>query len=96
MATELERIVEVEQRSKSNTHRIDALETNYEALRKITSSIEVMAVKMQNISEKVDTLNAKVSKVEEVPAARWNLVIDKLLTGLVGALAGAIVAAIMR
>ena len=96
MATELERIVEVEQRSKSNTHRIDALETNYEALRKITSSIEVMAVKMQNISEKVDSLDSKVNDAEKVPAARWNLLINTLLTGAVGAIVGAIVAAIFH
>jgi hypothetical protein len=67
LPTELERLVEVEQRSKSNTYRINALETNYDALRKITTSVEVMAVKMQDIAEKVDNMNAKVEKVDKIP-----------------------------
>lgn len=96
MATELERLVEVEQRSKSNTHRIDALETNYEALREIASSIKVLAVKQESIAKNVDALSTKVNDIDKMPAARWNLLINTLLTGAVGAIVGALMAFVLK
>ena len=46
-----ERLVEVEQRSKSNTHRLDAVEKNQEALNSIATSVAVMAEQQKNISD---------------------------------------------
>lgn len=60
-------IIETEQRSKSNMHRIDALEKdlkevrNYqEAIYKIASSVEKIALRVSHIEEKVDDTNQKV------------------------------------
>ncbi len=61
--TEAERImlIETEQRSKANSHRIDALVKNLEkmneenkAIYKIATSVEVMAEKLGSIEAKVD------------------------------------------
>ena len=66
-----ERLVEVEQRSKSNTHRLDAVEKNQEALNSIATSVAVMAEQQKNISDKVDTIDAKVDTLEGKPGKRW-------------------------
>lgn len=80
-----ERLVEVEQRSKSNTHRLDAVEKNQEALNSIATSVAVMAEQQKNISDKVDTIDAKVDTLEAKPGKRWDGLVDKLLFAAAGA-----------
>lgn len=80
-----ERLVEVEQRSKANTHRLDAVEKNQEALNSIATSVAVMAEQQKNISEKVDTIDDKVSTLEGKPGKRWESLVDKLLFSVAGA-----------
>lgn len=80
-----ERLVEVEQRSKSNTHRLDAVEKNQEALNSIATSVAVMAEQQKNISDKVDTIDAKVDTLESKPGKRWEGLVDKLLFAAAGA-----------
>ena len=80
-----ERLVEVEQRSKSNTHRLDAVEKNQEALNSIATSVAVMAEQQKNISDKVDTIDAKVDTLESKPFKRWESLVDKLLAAAAGA-----------
>ena len=80
-----ERLVEVEQRSKSNTHRLDAVEKNQEALNSIATSVAVMAEQQKNISDKVDTIDAKVDTLESKPGKRWERLVDKLRFAVAGA-----------
>lgn len=80
-----ERLVEVEQRSKSNTHRLDSVEKNQEALNSIATSVAVMAEQQKNISDKVDTIDAKVDTLEGKPGKRWESLVDKLLFTAAGA-----------
>ena len=42
------RLAEVDARSKSNTHRIDALEKSQEVLNKLATSVEVMATELKH------------------------------------------------
>ena len=83
-----ERLVEVEQRAKSNTHRLDTVEKNQEALNSIATSVAVMAEQQKNISEKVDTIDDKVSTLEGKPGKRWEGLVDKALAVLIGAFIG--------
>ena len=96
------RLAEVDARSKSNTHRIDALEKNQEALHKLATAAEVMATEQKHQTEaikeikaNVDSLTEKVEAVEQKPAKRWDGMVDKFLYGLVGVLAGALGAGLL-
>ena len=80
-----ERLVEVEQRSKSNMHRLDAVEKNQEALNSIATSVAVMAEQQNNISEKVDTIDAKVDRLEGKSGKRWDSLVDKAIWAFAGA-----------
>ena len=80
-----ERLVEVEQRSKSNTHRLEAVEKNQEALNSIATSVAVMAEQQKNISEKVGTVDAKVDTVEGKPGKRWDSLVDTAIWAFAGA-----------
>lgn len=80
-----EKLVEIDQRSKSNTHRLEAVEKNQEALNQIATSVAVMAEQQKNISKKVDDIDNKVGAIESKPAKRWDSMMDKLIAALVGA-----------
>ena len=91
------RLAEVEARSKSNTHRIDALEKNQEALHKLATAAEVMATEqkhqtetMTEIKTDVTVLGQKVDAIEKKPAKRWDGMVEKVIYGIVGSLVTAL------
>lgn len=73
------RLTEVEERCKSNQHRIEKLETSTEALNRLASSMEVMAEKQERVADAVDELDGKVTALEAKPAKRWEELINKLI-----------------
>ena len=83
---QLKTLVECEQRSKSNTKRIDRLEENYDALNKLTTSVEVMATKMDTMSQSLDQVNARLSEQESKPGKRWEAVVEKVIFLVIGAI----------
>ena len=65
-------LIETEQRSKSNSHRIDDLEADMKEMQKeqkaiyqIASSVEVIANRVGTIEGKVNDTNEQVSKLSE-------------------------------
>lgn len=91
-----ERVRAVEERSKSNTHRIDAFEKLADEMHSMAKSIAVMAQQLSHNNEHLDSLSTRVGELEKRPGALW----DKLIGGIVGAaatgLVGAIVALLIR
>ena len=79
------RMTAVEDRSKSNTLRLNRLEENTAVLNRLATAVEVMATKQDTMGESVERLEHKVDTLEDKPAQRW----DKLISSLIGALAGA-------
>lgn len=79
------KLAEVDGRARSNTRRIDKLEQNTEALTKIATSVEVMAQKIQCMSEAVDRLDEKVTDLESKPGKRWDGIVEKCIWAVVGA-----------
>lgn len=91
---QLKTLVECEQRSKSNTKRIDRLEENYDALNKLTTSVEVMATKMDTMSQSLDQVNTRLSEQESKPGKRWEAVVEKIIFLVIGAVVAYIFARI--
>lgn len=82
----------VDQRSRSNTHRIGDLEKDHEALNRLATAVEVMATKQDTMSESVDRLAGKVEQLEAEPGKRWKFVVEKAIYFIVAALMGFILA----
>lgn len=96
------RLVETEARSKSNTHRLDEMDEKVDTLNRLATAVEVMAMEqkhqtetMAEIKTDVNTLGTKVDAIEKKPAKRWDGMVDKLIYGLVGVLAGALGAGLL-
>lgn len=80
------RLTSVEQRSKSNTHRIEKLEDATEAISRLATSMEVMANKQEQVAETVEKLDGKVSAIEEKPVKRVDGLVDKIVWAVCAAM----------
>ena len=72
------RLTQVEQRSKSNTHRLEKLEESTEAINRLATSMEVMVSKQEQVAETVEKLDGKVTALEEKPAKRVDSLVDMI------------------
>lgn len=82
------KIVEIDQRSKSNTHRIDDLEADNKALHQLATSVEVLATKQEAIEANVSEIKDDVKSLKAIPGGKWEALVKAVLTAIVGALVG--------
>lgn len=80
------KIAEIEQRAKSNSHRIDELETDNKALHQLATSVEVLATKQETIEANVTEIKEDVKSLKALPAGRWEGFVKSLVSALVGGL----------
>lgn len=82
------RLSEVEQRCKSNSHRLDDLERQTEAINTLATSVAVMAERVENTGDKVDDLCDDVKELKAEPGRRWKGVVEKVIYIIVAAVVG--------
>ena len=82
----------VEQRSKSNSHRLEALEKQTEAVNTLATSVAVMAEKVEVTGEKVDGLCTDVQEMKSEPGKLWKSVVERVIYIVVAAVVGFILA----
>lgn len=86
------RLTEVEQRSKSNTKRLDKLEEYTEAINRMAISIEKMAVKQEDMNGSINKLSDDVETLKAEPGKRWKFVVEKAVYFVVAAVMGFVLA----
>lgn len=98
---ELERLVEVEQRSKSNMKRLDEHDKDIDELKKTYSIMEKMDYRMSNVEKGLDSINAKldkhdveiqeeINKDSKIKSKKWDKLIDYLFYFFIAAILGII------
>ncbi len=97
------KLVEVDARSKSNTHRLDEMDEKVDTLQRLATAVEVLATEqkhqtttMVEIKTDVTALGQKVDAIEKKPGKKWDGMVEKLLYGIVGALATALAAGLIH
>ena len=88
-------LVETAERTKSNTHRIDALEQDSEALHKLATSVELLAQNMERMTSEQEKQGKRLEALEKQPAERWNNMTRTIFTTVLSTIAGGIVGAIV-
>lgn len=83
-----EKLVELEERAKSNSHRISDLEADNKALHQLATSVEVLATKQETIEANVTEIKDDVKSLKALPAGRWEAVIKGVITALIAGLIG--------
>lgn len=79
-------LTEVDERSKSNTHRLDAVEKRQGELDRLVSTVAVIATKQQTIEDDVKEIKTDVKVLSERPVKRWDGAVDKIIMTVLGAI----------
>lgn len=88
------RLTEVEERSKSNTKRIDELKKQQDNINELVSSVKVVAEREVRLESDVQEIKADVKDLKAIPAKRWEAVVGLIISAVVGAAIGLILAKI--
>ena len=92
---EMSRLTAVEERSKSNTHRINELSGQIKAVNELATSVKLLVKEnehqteaIKGVKEDVATLSNKVETIEQKPAKKWESFGEKVLWLLAAAIIG--------
>jgi hypothetical protein len=89
------KLAEVEQRGKSNSHRIDDLEKRADTLQELTTSVKLLASNMERMASEQVRQGERLTALEKQPAERWNSMTRTIFTTVVSTLAGGLVGALV-
>lgn len=88
-------VIETDSRSRSNTHRIDALEEQGKALNDMAISVQLMAQSIKQMTEEIKRQGERLTTLEMEPGKRWNTMTKTIFTTVVSTIAGGIVGALI-
>lgn len=86
------RLTTVEDRSQSNTKRLDDMEKRQDDLDELVSTVKVLAVREENVENDVKEIKTDVKSLASKPAKRWDNLVNQIITIVVAAIAGFVLA----
>lgn len=86
-----ERIVKVEEREKSNSHRIDRLENLAQAISVQNENIARLVEKLEATNSALDAHEKRLSEMERLPRWRENTFFSSAATAIASAAVGALI-----
>lgn len=90
---ELERIHDEDKRQNK---RLDALEEQGKVLNELAMSVQKLAIGIENLSHKQDSMNERLEEIEQRPAQNWNTMTRTIFTTIVSAIAGGLAVVIVQ
>ncbi|MEG1774590.1 MAG: hypothetical protein RR320_07035 [Oscillospiraceae bacterium] len=91
---DLERtVIELDQRAKSNTKRLDRLEAITEAVQDLATSVKLMAQNLEHVNVAQEQQSKRLETLEKLPAERWTSMMRTILASAVSTLTGGLVGA---
>ena len=79
------KLQETTDRSLRNESRIEKLETDQKALSELALSVQELATNQVNMKDDLTQIKKDVRSLITLPSKRWNSVVEKVITLLVGA-----------
>ena len=79
------RLTEVEERSKSNTHRLDEVERRQNNLDKLATSVSLLAEREERVESDVKEIKCDVKMLAEKPAKRYDALVEKVAWAVIAA-----------
>ena len=79
------RIAEVDQRSRSNSHRLEQVEKKLEDNEQLLTNVALIAQKQNTLESDVQEIKSDVKMLTAKPAKRWESVVEKVVLALVAA-----------
>ena len=88
------KVAEIDQRSRSNGHRLDEVEKRQGDLEKLVTSVATLAKDQEYIQKDVTEIKADVKQLTEKPGKRWEAIVDKVIWAVCAAAIGFLLARI--
>jgi hypothetical protein len=79
------RLTEVEERSKSNTHRLDEVEKRQDNLDRLATSVSLLAEREERVENDVKEIKCDVKSLAEKPGKRYDSLVDKVIWAVLAA-----------
>ncbi len=79
------RLTETEQRSKSNTERLDVVEKWQADFGELIGTVRVLSEKEAQVEKDVKEIKNDVKTLAEKPGKRWESIVDKAIFTVLGA-----------
>lgn len=89
------RLTEVEGRAKSNTHRLDNLDSLVDVIHNISKVLVELTAEIKHTNENVDEIKNKVEAIEKEPAEAHKQIKKSIVTAIISAVVGAAVGALL-
>lgn len=82
------RLVKVEDRSQSNTRRIEDLERRQDSLDELVGTVKVLAVKEANVENDVKEIKSDVKSLTGKSGKMFDSIVEKIILLIVAAIVG--------
>lgn len=96
------RLTEVEQRAKSNTHRLEELAPVVKEIHimsntmiKLVEEVKHTNETVSNLDKKVEKMDSRVDEMENAPGKEWSDVKKTVFNTILGAVVGFLIAGLM-
>ena len=86
------RLTSVEERSKSNTIRLDDLEKRQDNLDELVGTVKVLADREERVEDDVKEIKSDVKSLTGKPAKKWDNLVNQVISILVAGVVGFILA----
>lgn len=80
------RLTEVEQRAKSNTHRIDKMEKIVDEIHEMSKTMVILCEQSKTTNETVESLRTDVNNLKSEPGEHWKSSTKVLFNAIIGAI----------
>ena len=78
------RLTETEQRSKSNTKRLDVVEKWQADFGDLISTVKVLADREERVEKDVGEIKETVQEIKEKPSKRWDSIVTNAIYTVIG------------
>ena len=83
-----EKVIKLEERSKSNTKRLDDHDKKLENIHELTVAVKEVAMETRATREDVNDMNSRLKSIEDKPRKNWDSLISTIITGIATAVLG--------
>lgn len=83
-----QRLVKVEDRAQSNSHRIDELEKRQDNLDELVGTVKVLAVREENVENDVKEIKSDVKSLTSKSGKMWDSMVEKIIWLIIAAVVG--------
>lgn len=86
------RLTEVEERAKSNTHRLEDMKKRQDNLDELVGTVRALAVREEVVENDVKEIKSDVKSLTNKPGQRWDSLVEKIIMTVAAAIVGFVLA----